>query len=174
MPFWQWGFILHLIYIKNCRYDYGGLFPWEPWSAQVSYLRGKSRPCFFDSFFYRNYTGVFSAYLSSKIKIMPLLSGILTMTMLYSINLRINGKSNIVFSKENNIFSLINVGNEDISRIVLLFIIVFIIKFIIDLFLKTKAGYMLLVTGDNESLVKSLGQNPDKYKYIGLDWQMGL
>ncbi|MGF0040555.1 ABC transporter permease [Peptoniphilaceae bacterium SGI.131] len=126
------------------------------------------------AFFIGIIPGVFSAYLSSKIKIMPLLSGILTMTMLYSINLRINGKSNIVFSKENNIFSLINVGNEDISRIVLLFIIVFIIKFIIDLFLKTKAGYMLLVTGDNESLVKSLGQNPDKYKYIGLGLANGL
>lgn len=126
------------------------------------------------AFFIGIIPGVFSAYLSSKIKIMPLLSGILTMTMLYSINLRINGKSNIVFSKENNIFSLINVGNEDISRIVLLFIIVFIIKFIIDLFLKTKAGYMLLVTGDNESLVKSLGQNSDKYKYIGLGLANGL
>lgn len=126
------------------------------------------------AFFIGIIPGAFSAYLSSKIRIMPLLSGILTMTMLYSINLRINGKSNIVFSKENNIFSLINVGNEDISRIVLLFIIVFIIKFIIDLFLKTKAGYMLLVTGDNESLVKSLGQNPDKYKYIGLGLANGL
>ena len=33
---------------------------------------------------------------------------------------------------------------------------------------------MLLVTGDNESLVKSLGQNPDKYKYIGLGLANGL
>ena len=50
----------------------------------------------------------------------------------------------------------------------ILAIITLVIKLILDWFLKTEKGYLLLATGDNETLVKSLGKNPDKYIAIGL------
>ena len=45
---------------------------------------------------------------------------------------------------------------------------VIIVKIVIDLFLKTKIGYMLRATGDNEKLVISLGKNSGNYKILGL------
>lgn len=112
--------------------------------------------------------GLVTALLTIKLKIDNLLAGILTMTMLYSINLKINNKPNIPLLDVKTIFDLFNTGNTYIDKILILVIIVIIGKFALDLFMKTKMGYMLIVTGDNKSLVKSLGQNPNKYTIIGL------
>lgn len=118
--------------------------------------------------------GIVSAVLSIRLKILPLLSGILTMTMLYSINLRINGRPNVPFTKVDNIYSLIKTGNEYYDRIIILLVIVVFLKLVLDWFFSTKAGYMLTVTGDNESLVTNLGESPNKYKVIGLALANGL
>ncbi|NBI06014.1 ABC transporter permease [Senegalia massiliensis] len=111
--------------------------------------------------------GLLTAVLFTKLRIKPLLSGILTMTMLYSINLRINGKSNIPLFQYDSIF---DIG----SNLLILIGIVLLVKIILDRFLKTEIGYLLIATGDNESLVRSLGQNSDKYKIIGLMIANGL
>ena len=52
--------------------------------------------------------------------------------------------------------------------------IVLILKLLIDGFLNTETGYLLIATGDNEALVKSLGQSSNKYKIIGLMLANGL
>lgn len=119
------------------------------------------------AFCFGTFAGLFTAILFIKLRIKPLLAGILTMTILYSANLKINGKANIPLFSYGSIFDL---G----SAIVVLLIIVLSIKLIIDLFLKTETGYLLIATGDNESIVKSLGENSDKYKVIGLMIANGL
>ncbi len=111
--------------------------------------------------------GLLTAVLFTKLRIKPLLSGILTMTILYSINLRVNGKSNIPLFKYSSIYDISS------AMLVLLIIVVFI-KLALDIFLKTETGYLLIVTGDNESLVKSLGQDNNKYKLLGLMISNGL
>lgn len=111
--------------------------------------------------------GLLTSILFTKLRIRPLLSGILTMTILYSVNLRINGKSNIPLFKYGTLY---DAG----SRIFVLLLIVFLIKITLDLFLKTEMGYLLIVTGDNEPLVKSLGESSDKYKIMGLMISNGL
>ncbi|MGO1652254.1 ABC transporter permease [Senegalia sp. (in: firmicutes)] len=111
--------------------------------------------------------GLLTAILFTKLKIKPLLSGILTMTILYSVNLRVNGKANIPLFSYDSIFDL---G----SSMIILIGIVILIKIILDVFLKTEIGYLLIATGDNESLVKSLGQNSNKYKIMGLMLANGL
>lgn len=111
--------------------------------------------------------GLLTATLFIKLKIKPLLAGILTMTILHSVNLRINGKSNIPLFKYPSVFEM---G----SKIIVLVIIVIVIKIILDQFLKTETGYLLITTGDNESLVRSLGANSNKYKLIGLMIANGL
>lgn len=111
--------------------------------------------------------GLLTTTLFTKLKIKPLLAGILTMTILYSVNLKINGKSNIPLFSYGSIYDL---G----PTLVILILIVLAIKIILDLFLKTETGYLLIATGDNETLVKSLGQNSNKYKLIGLMIANGL
>lgn len=111
--------------------------------------------------------GLLTATLFTKVKIKPLLAGILTMNILYSVNLRIHGKSNVHLFDYKTIFDL---GN----KLAILILIVLLVKVLMDLFLKTEMGYLLIATGDNEALVKSLGQNTNKYKVLGLMLSNGL
>ncbi|WP_036729281.1 ABC transporter permease [Peptoniphilus mikwangii] len=122
------------------------------------------------SFIFGLVAGLVTFLLYKKLKIASILAGILTMTILYSVNLRIMGKSNVALFDFDNLF----VKFEKIPKGLILFAIVLIIKIIIDSFLKTERGYMLVITGDNESLVKSLGKNPDLYTMIGLMISNGL
>ncbi|MBU5670088.1 ABC transporter permease [Peptoniphilus sp. MSJ-1] len=108
--------------------------------------------------------GYITYVLYRKINIQAILAGILTMTFLYSVNLRITGTPNVTFFDYKTVFQLF----ESVPKIVILAIIGIIIKLAIDWFLKTEKGYLLLATGDNETLVKSLGKNPNKYVCTGL------
>lgn len=119
------------------------------------------------AFSFGTLAGLITYTLNIKLKIKALLSGILTMTLLYSINLRINGKSNVGLFNYSSIF-------DNVEVIIVLVIIVAMVKILMDLFLKTEVGYLLIATGDNETLVKSLGENCDKYKLIGLMLSNGL
>jgi len=105
--------------------------------------------------------GLITYTLNIKFKIKAILSGILTMTLLYSVNLRINGKSNIGLSSFGTIY-------DSFGKMAVLIVVVLTVKLLMDRFLKSETGYLLIATGDNETLVKSLGQSSDKYKMIGL------
>ena len=106
--------------------------------------------------------GGITGLIHVKFKVQDLLAGILTMTALYSINLRIMGKSNIPLFEEENIF------NTDYSTIITIIILILISKLFLDYLLKTKFGFALKALGDNENLVVSLGLNEKKYKVYGL------
>lgn len=106
--------------------------------------------------------GMVTGLLHIKVKISNLLSGILTMGMLYSINLRIMGKSNIP------LFTFPNLFKDDIPPVVIALIFVLIAKILLDLFLKTGLGYTLKGVGDNEQMIKSLGINIGNIKILGL------
>jgi putative ABC transport system permease protein len=85
------------------------------------------------------------------------------MIALYSINLRVMGKkANIPLFNEKLIFS------EEIQPIIIILIFTIAVKLILDLFLKTKLGFMLKAVGDNEQLVTSLAVDKDKIKVVGL------
>ncbi|MFA7533137.1 MAG: ABC transporter permease [Tissierellaceae bacterium] len=121
----------------------------------------------FSAFLFGTLAGLLTATLFTKLRIKPLLSGILTMTILYSVNLKINSKSNIPLFKFSSIYDL---G----SKMLILVLIVVTIKILLDWFLKTEMGYLLIATGDNESLVRSLGEDSNKYKILGLMISNGL
>lgn len=106
--------------------------------------------------------GMVTGLLHIKVKISNLLSGILTMGMLYSINLRIMGKSNIP------LFTFPNLFKGSIPPVVIALIFVLIAKILLDLFLKTGLGYTLKGVGDNEQMIKSLGINIGNIKILGL------
>ena len=106
--------------------------------------------------------GAVTGLIHVKLKVKDLLAGILVMTALYSINLRVMGKSNIPLFEEDNIF------NTEYSMMITIVVLILISKFLLDYLLKTKFGFALKALGDNENLIVSLGLNEEKYKIYGL------
>lgn len=106
--------------------------------------------------------GAIIGLIHVKLKVKDLLAGILVMTALYSINLRVMGKSNIPLFEEDNIF------NTEYSMMITIVVLILISKFLLDYLLKTKFGFALKALGDNENLIVSLGLNEEKYKIYGL------
>lgn len=106
--------------------------------------------------------GGITGFLHVKLRIQELLAGILVMTALYSINLRIMGKSNIPLFSERSIFG------EESSMLFIIFIFFMMSKLFLDSLLKTKFGFALKALGDNETLISSLGLDEKKYKIYGL------
>lgn len=118
--------------------------------------------------------GVFTGLLITKLKINPILSGILTQTALYSLNLRImNQTPNISLLDKSTIFTPFESENG-IGKIILIYFIVFIIVGLLSYLLKTQLGLALRACGDNEDMVRASSIDTDKMKIIGLGLANGL
>lgn len=111
--------------------------------------------------------GLLTGILHVQIRISNLLSGILVMGILYSVNLRIMGRANVPIFGEANIFSSYN-------PLLVIAVIIIILKLSLDFFLKTGLGYTLKAVGDNPQMVKSLGIDIGKIKILGLMLSNGL
>ena len=109
--------------------------------------------------------GVVTGYLHVKWKILGLLAGILTMTALYSINLRIMGKPNIALLTEPTIFGYW-VGNH--TTLWTIFGIVLITVLLLNRFLISHFGLALRAIGINPKVSSSYGINVGKMIIIGL------
>ncbi|MFP4135574.1 MAG: ABC transporter permease [Candidatus Acetothermia bacterium] len=123
--------------------------------------------------------GVFTGLLSTKLKILNLLAGILTMTLLYSVNLRIMGRPNMPLLGEETLIDEVShiltpLGLGDYSTLVFFVVLVLIIKLLLDSFFNTEIGLALRATGDNEQMIKAQGVNTDLMKVLGLAISNGL
>ena len=140
-------------------------------------------PAILLSFFAGLAAGAVTGALHVKFNISKLLSGIIVMTALLSVTLALTklltktGFTTTIFSfrSENlsgifggRLTELLGSANRDYMILIIELVFVIAIKLIIDLFLKTKLGYMLRATGDNEMLVISLGKDSGTYKILGL------
>ncbi|EDS72506.1 branched-chain amino acid ABC transporter, permease protein [Anaerofustis stercorihominis DSM 17244] len=126
-------------------------------------------------------SGVLTGIIHVKFKVRDLLSGIIMMTALYTINLRIaGGVANVPIFNYKTIFD-----NDFINGIfpeflapyktmIIIFIVLIISKLLLDLYLKTKSGYLLRAVGDNEKIVTSLAKDSGVTKIIGLAIANGL
>ena len=112
--------------------------------------------------------GSFTALLHIKFNISNILSGILVMLGIYSINLRVMGRPNIPLFNKSTIF------NHNLPNVVIILLIVLTTKVLFDLFIKTNLGFLLRATGDNHQLVTSLGFNLSVTKLLGLMISNGL
>lgn len=129
------------------------------------------------AFFAGTLAGTFTGILHTKFKITPLLSGILTMTALYSVNLRVMGKANISLLRLRTVFSDFSelpFVNDDYGVLILGLLAVIIIGVLVYLFLETEFGLAVRATGDNELMIRSLGVNTDIMKITGLALSNGL
>ena len=114
--------------------------------------------------------GCCTGFLNTRLKINSLLAGILMMTILYSVNLRIMGRSNIQLLTVSTVLTpLENLHvNRFIPIIVFFFLVSFIIKFLTDMFFHTQLGFAMRATGDNEQMIRTLGVNTDNMTVLGL------
>ena len=114
--------------------------------------------------------GFVTAFLQTKMKIQPILAGIITMTGLYSINLMtMGGKSNLPLTAEESLYSMFGtlVGKE-YQGLILSALVAGIIAVVVVLFLSTPLGLCIRATGDNEEMVRSSSINANVTKTIGL------
>lgn len=107
--------------------------------------------------------GMCTGIIHTKLKVNPLLAGILMMTALYSVNLAIMGRSNIPLIQQQKIFDVFGMSE---FGIMFLFTIAFWI--LLSLVLKTDFGLAMRATGNNEQMIRSLGVNTDRIKITGL------
>lgn len=112
--------------------------------------------------------GFVTGILHVKFKITNLLSGILVMIGLYSVNLRIMGKANTPLFNVKTIFS------GSIPSVLVILVLALIVKILLDLLFKTKFGFILKATGDNHNMVTSLGIDTGMVKIIGIMLSNGL
>ena len=118
--------------------------------------------------------GCVTGLIHVKLKVRDLLSGIIVMTALYSINLRVAGKSNLPIFSKDTIFSnpwlerTIPQALKPYTVTIILLVIVLICKLLLDAYLKTRSGYLLRAVGDNDVLVTSLAKDKGMVKIIGL------
>lgn len=120
--------------------------------------------------------GVVTGLLHTKGKINGLLAGILTMIALYSVNLRVMGKSNLSLLREDTLVSPLKDGGllGTATSIMIFAALALIIKVIIDWFLHTDLGLAVQATGDNEQMIRSFGVNTDNTKILTLALSNGL
>lgn len=110
--------------------------------------------------------GLITGFLHTKLKIQAILSGILTMIALYSINIRIMGKANLPLLGKDTIFKM--AGDTQISNLAVGFVICTALLLILNLFFKTRLGFAIRATGDNEQMMRAQGANTDFKKILAL------
>lgn len=121
--------------------------------------------------------GFVTGILHTKCQIPAILAGILTQIGLYSINLRIMGRSNTPLLKVPTIFKgiaeAIGLAQNWVSMVVGLIFTVILIVFLYWFF-GTEIGSAIRATGNNENMVRSLGMNTNTHKVLGLAISNGL
>ncbi|HOB29011.1 MAG: ABC transporter permease [Dethiobacteria bacterium] len=114
--------------------------------------------------------GLVTGVLHTRFAITPLLSGILSMIGLYSINLRIMGRPNVPLLRHETIFDVLTgLGlSLRVSQTMIALAVIVVAVVGLYLFLNTELGQALRGTGDNEIMLRSLGVNTDRMKIMGL------
>jgi len=136
--------------------------------------------------------GTATAVLHTRFKINPLLSGILVMTALYSVNLHVMGKSNLPLLSERTLATMAEsagvrllgspsvhligweVATRDLAALVLALVFAAIVGTLLYLFFRTNVGMAMQAAGDNDQMIKALGVNVDTMIILGLALSNGL
>ncbi len=121
--------------------------------------------------------GAITALMHTKLKIAPVLAGILTMTGLYSINLVIMGNQPSVMLNNSlfNVFTPLRRFKDNyFIRLIPAFFIMAVIIILLIIFFKTTTGLSIRATGDNETMVRSSSINTDLTKFIAISLSNGF
>ena len=124
--------------------------------------------------------GCVTGLIHVKLKVRDLLSGIIVMTALYSINLKIAGRANLPIFSQDTIFRndflerMVPQALKPYTVLIILVLIVAVCKILLDLYLNTRSGYLLRAAGDNDTLVTSLAKDKGFVKIVGLSLANGF
>ena len=122
--------------------------------------------------------GAMTGLLNAGLRISALLSGILMMVALYSINLRIMSGANIPLLRQITIFESIarffGIAKNNILVIIILAVLAIIVFIILNWFLHTEIGLALRASGDNDQMIRGLGSDTNKNTIIGCATSNGL
>lgn len=122
--------------------------------------------------------GLITGIFQTKLKIHPVLAGILTMSGLYSINLLVmNKSSNLSLIGEDTIFKLFQgatSSSADTSKLIISLITILFCLAIVIIFFKLQIGLCIIATGDNEDMVKASSINVTATKIFALSISNGL
>lgn len=126
------------------------------------------------------FVGMLTGLIHVKLKVRDLLSGIIMMTALYTVNLRIAGRANLPIYNKTTIFDnhLVNGifqgGIASFKTIIIVLVITLISKYLLDWYLSTKSGMLLRAVGDNDRIITSLSVDKGLVKIVGLAIANGL
>lgn len=118
--------------------------------------------------------GFVTGFIHVRLKVRDLLAGIITMTALFSVNLQIAGSNLSVARSIDTIFTaaptmaLFGSLTLIMRKLIVSLIIMLICKILLDLYFKTKSGFLLRAVGDNSALVTTLAKDMGRVKIIGL------
>jgi putative ABC transport system permease protein len=136
--------------------------------------------------------GTVTGVLQTRFRINPLLSGILVMTALYSVNLRVMGRSNLPFLGATTLSTLCEqlgarwwggerielfgweVASGDVTVLLLMLLLVALVATLLWAFLKTDLGTAMRASGDNPQMVRAMGGNVEAFRVVGLALANGL
>jgi putative ABC transport system permease protein len=134
--------------------------------------------------------GAITGLIATRLRIHSLLASIIVATALYSINLRVMGRSNIPLLDTDNLltpftepfreFVRATFGTDyvryanNVLTILLIGLFVFVIKIAFDAFMRTELGLALQATGDNPQMMRSLGRDTKTYLILGVALSNGL
>ncbi|MDA5457054.1 ABC transporter permease [Weissella confusa] len=120
--------------------------------------------------------GLVTGLIYTKGKVPILLAGILTMTAVYSINLRIMGQANRSLLGKGTLFSadFLDFLPKNFPTVVVGLVIIVVVTAATAIFLQTELGQAFIVTGDNRAMARSLGVNTDNMTIMGLMISNGL
>lgn len=145
-------------------------------SAMICSVGGNPLLALLAAFIVGCLAGSVTALLNTKLGIQPLLAGILVMLGLYSVNLRImGGKANVAIIESDTVYTgFQKLLPSEYSSLFLGVIILILITTAFYYFLRTRLGFALRATGDNEDMVKASGINSDAMRLIGLAFSNGM
>jgi putative ABC transport system permease protein len=130
--------------------------------------------------------GLVTGLLHTKLKIPPLLAGILTMIALYSVNLRIMGRANVTLLNVQNVFSPLEklsfvqslgaqgINTKNIAILICGILVVIVVSILLYWFFGTELGSAIRATGNNQQMVRAQGVNTDTMILLGLMLSNGL
>ncbi len=121
-------------------------------------------------------SGIFTALLNVRLKIMDLLASILMMIALYSINLRIMGRPNIPIISEPTVFSVLQPDwlVDYIGRPLIMVVVVILAKLVLDVYFSTQQGLAIRATGSNPRMARAQGVNTGAMIILGMAISNGL
>lgn len=132
------------------------------------------------AFFAGSAAGLATGMIHVKCKVRDLLSGIITMTALYSINIHIAaGKANLPIFNGDTIFNsglaaMLPEAIQPYRTVIICALLILFCKLLMDWYLNTKSGFLLYAAGDNAQVVTALAEDQGKVKIMGLVLANGL